>query len=134
MQHLCGASTGWPALKFLPFRSCAERSSGDMQQGFLALGAGKQAVPSGRDENAARDCLKRLQDGHMLPASDPLRFGVGSIVDRIAADFPAAGPGPGYANMRGLAGERLGTHACLGSGAEIAAFLIDACGIGSFWF
>jgi hypothetical protein len=25
----------------------------------------------------------------MLPASDPLRFGMSKIVDRVAADFPA---------------------------------------------
>ncbi len=48
---------------------------------------------SALDEDAARDCLKRHEDKHMLPASDPLRFGVASIVDRIAADFPAAAPG-----------------------------------------
>jgi uncharacterized NAD-dependent epimerase/dehydratase family protein len=41
------------------------------------------------DEAAAKDCLKRLEDDHMLPASDPLRFGMAKIVDRIAADFPA---------------------------------------------
>ena len=50
---------------------------------------------SALDEKAARDCLRRLEDDHMLPASDPLRFGVVSIVDRIAADFPAAVPGAG---------------------------------------
>jgi uncharacterized NAD-dependent epimerase/dehydratase family protein len=48
---------------------------------------------SALDEAAARECLKRNEDEHMLPASDPLRFGVASIVDRIAADFPAAVPG-----------------------------------------
>lgn len=47
------------------------------------------------DEKAARDCLRRLEEAHMLPASDPMRFGMSSIVDRIAADFPAAGPGAG---------------------------------------
>ena len=41
------------------------------------------------DENAARDCLRRLEDAHMLPASDPMRFGMGEVVNRIAADFPA---------------------------------------------
>ena len=41
------------------------------------------------DEGAAQDCLRRMEDDHMLPASDPLRFGMGKIVDRIAADFPA---------------------------------------------
>jgi uncharacterized NAD-dependent epimerase/dehydratase family protein len=44
------------------------------------------------DGKAALDCLKRLEDEHMLPASDPMRFGLASIVDRIAADFPATLP------------------------------------------
>lgn len=42
------------------------------------------------DENAARDYLKRIEDDHLLPASDPMRFGAASIVDRIAEDFPAS--------------------------------------------
>ncbi len=42
------------------------------------------------DEEAARDYLGGWQEDHALPASDPVRFGVGRIVDRIAADFPAA--------------------------------------------
>jgi uncharacterized NAD-dependent epimerase/dehydratase family protein len=41
------------------------------------------------DEKAARDCLKRMEDDNMLPASDPMRFGMRNIVDRLAADFPA---------------------------------------------
>jgi uncharacterized NAD-dependent epimerase/dehydratase family protein len=45
------------------------------------------------DEKAARDCLKRLEDDYMLPASDPMRFGIASIVDRIAADFQDTLPG-----------------------------------------
>ncbi len=44
------------------------------------------------EEKAALDYLKRLEDDHMLPASDPMRFGMASIVDRIAADFPATLP------------------------------------------
>lgn len=36
-------------------------------------------------EGDARDYLKRLEDAHGLPATDPLRFGVGAIVDRLAA-------------------------------------------------
>lgn len=40
------------------------------------------------EEDAARDYLKRLEDDYALPATDPIRFGVASIVDRIAADFP----------------------------------------------
>ncbi len=41
------------------------------------------------DEKAARDYLKRIEEDHLLPAADPMRFGAGDIVDRIAADFPA---------------------------------------------
>ena len=44
------------------------------------------------DETSARDYLQRVADDHSLPASDPVRFGVGAIVDRIASDFPAAIP------------------------------------------
>ncbi len=44
---------------------------------------------SALEERAARDYLRRMEDDHMLPATDPMRFGVGDIVDRIAADFPA---------------------------------------------
>lgn len=47
---------------------------------------------SALDEKDARDYLKRLEDGHLLPSTDPMRFGAGNIVDRIAADFPAAIP------------------------------------------
>jgi uncharacterized NAD-dependent epimerase/dehydratase family protein len=47
------------------------------------------------DETAARDCLKRLENDHMLPACDPMRFGIARIVDRIAADFPATLATPG---------------------------------------
>jgi uncharacterized NAD-dependent epimerase/dehydratase family protein len=41
------------------------------------------------DEAEASNYLKRVEDDHMLPATDPIRFGVASIVDRIGADFPA---------------------------------------------
>src|SRR5262249_46209224 len=41
------------------------------------------------DEQAARDYLSRAAQDHSLPATDPIRFGVDVIVDRIAADFPA---------------------------------------------
>jgi uncharacterized NAD-dependent epimerase/dehydratase family protein len=44
------------------------------------------------EENAARAYLRRLEDDHGLPATDPLRFGAGPIVDRIEADFPETAP------------------------------------------
>jgi uncharacterized NAD-dependent epimerase/dehydratase family protein len=42
------------------------------------------------EESAARDYLKRIEDDHLLPAADPVRFGAPGIVDRIAGDFPAS--------------------------------------------
>ena len=44
-------------------------------------------------EAEARSYLDGLAAEHDLPATDPIRFGVGGIVDRIAAEFPAGGPG-----------------------------------------
>ncbi len=38
-------------------------------------------------EEEARALLERLAEEHDLPATDPVRFGVEAIVDRIAADF-----------------------------------------------
>ncbi len=43
-------------------------------------------------ENAAMDYLYQIGESHSLPATDPIRFGVGVIVDRIAADFPHSAP------------------------------------------
>jgi uncharacterized NAD-dependent epimerase/dehydratase family protein len=40
------------------------------------------------EETAARALLDRLAASHELPATDPIRFGVESIVDRIMRDFP----------------------------------------------
>jgi uncharacterized NAD-dependent epimerase/dehydratase family protein len=45
------------------------------------------------DEGSARDYLRRLERDYALPATDPMRFGVGSIVDRLTADFPETRPG-----------------------------------------
>jgi uncharacterized NAD-dependent epimerase/dehydratase family protein len=44
------------------------------------------------DQDSARDYLKRLERDHALPATDPIRFGAGPIVDCIAAAFPATLP------------------------------------------
>ncbi len=41
------------------------------------------------DEAEARALLGRLAAEHGLPATDPVRFGVEELVDRIVADFPA---------------------------------------------
>lgn len=40
------------------------------------------------DEAAARTLLADLSTAHGLPATDPIRFGVGSIVDRLLLEFP----------------------------------------------
>ena len=41
-------------------------------------------------EAEARTYLAEVADAHGLPASDPVRFGVGEIVDRLQREFPAA--------------------------------------------
>ena len=40
------------------------------------------------EEAEAQALLERFADEHALPATDPVRFGVEGIVDRIAAEFP----------------------------------------------
>jgi uncharacterized NAD-dependent epimerase/dehydratase family protein len=47
----------------------------------------------GMDEDSAKEYLNRLELDHALPAVDPLRFGPGRIVDRIAKEFPESLPG-----------------------------------------
>lgn len=44
------------------------------------------------DDAAARNYLRKVESDHLLPATDPIRYGVAAIVDRIAADFPASHP------------------------------------------
>ncbi|MGA7328963.1 MAG: N-acetyltransferase DgcN [Rhodomicrobium sp.] len=44
------------------------------------------------DEESATDYLARASQDHALPATDPMRFGMSAIVDRVAADFPATLP------------------------------------------
>lgn len=41
-------------------------------------------------EGAARDLLAALAHEHGLPATDPVRFGVEPIIDRLLAEFPAS--------------------------------------------
>ncbi len=40
-------------------------------------------------EAEARTVLREAETAYGLPATDPVRFGVEAIVDRIAAEFPA---------------------------------------------
>ncbi|MBP2312795.1 N-acetyltransferase DgcN [Azospirillum soli] len=42
-------------------------------------------------EDEARACLEAAAKAHDLPATDPIRFGVGPIVERLLNDFPNAG-------------------------------------------
>ncbi len=50
--------------------------------------AGIAINTSALGEQAARDYLKELEREHDLPATDPIRFGAGPIVDRLASEFP----------------------------------------------
>lgn len=43
------------------------------------------------EEPRARAYLAELEQGHGLPTTDPVRFGVEAIVDRLAAEYPAPG-------------------------------------------
>ncbi len=45
---------------------------------------------SALDDAAARAYLAEVSSAHGLPATDPVRYGVDTIVDRIAADYPAS--------------------------------------------
>jgi uncharacterized NAD-dependent epimerase/dehydratase family protein len=45
---------------------------------------------SALDDAAARAYLTEVSNAHGLPATDPVRYGVDTIVDRIAADYPAS--------------------------------------------
>ncbi len=47
------------------------------------------------EEGAARALLADLAREHDLPATDPVRFGVEGIVDRIVAEFPPTATGAG---------------------------------------
>jgi uncharacterized NAD-dependent epimerase/dehydratase family protein len=44
-------------------------------------------------EAEARRLVDELAREHELPATDPVRFGVAPLVERLAADFPQAAPG-----------------------------------------
>jgi len=49
------------------------------------------------EEEAARALLAESERAHGLPATDPVRFGVERIVDRIVAEFPDSSKTPGHA-------------------------------------
>lgn len=50
-------------------------------------GIGVSLNTSALDEAAAKDALKRAEDETGLPACDPLRWGVGAIIDKIIMEF-----------------------------------------------
>ncbi|MCC9597530.1 MULTISPECIES: NAD-dependent epimerase/dehydratase family protein [unclassified Rubrivivax] len=43
------------------------------------------------DDAAARELLAALASEHGLPATDPVRYGVDGLVDRLLAEFPESG-------------------------------------------
>lgn len=43
-------------------------------------------------DEEARACLRAAADAHGLPATDPIRFGVAPILDRLAEEFPDSLP------------------------------------------
>ncbi|MBP2291571.1 N-acetyltransferase DgcN [Azospirillum rugosum] len=55
--------------------------------GIRPVGIAINTKAYGEDE--ARACLEAAEKAHNLPATDPIRFGVGKIVDRLMEDFPA---------------------------------------------
>ncbi|PIE25561.1 MAG: EBNA-1 nuclear protein [Planctomycetota bacterium] len=40
------------------------------------------------EEAPARQYLRKLEDQHQIPASDPMRFGVDKLVDHLLSEFP----------------------------------------------
>ena len=56
--------------------------------GIRPVGIAVNTQALGEDE--ARALLDALATEHGLPATDPVRFGVDALVDRIVADFPEA--------------------------------------------
>ena len=61
---------------------CGRLTSPDIRPVGIAVNT--QAL----DEAAARALLDEFAGEHDLPATDPVRFGVASLVDRIATEFP----------------------------------------------
>lgn len=56
-------------------------------RGIRPVGIAINTKAYGEDE--ARACLEAAEKAHSLPTTDPIRFGVGKIVDRLMEDFPA---------------------------------------------
>ena len=68
---------------------CGRLTNPDIRPVGIALNT--QAL----DEAAARALLAQLGAEHGLPATDPVRFGVDSLIDRVLAEFPASAPKAG---------------------------------------
>lgn len=58
-----------------------------------AVGISINTEKLGEDE--ARRYVAEISRSHGLPATDPIRFGVESIIDRLVSDFPQAAAGKG---------------------------------------
>ena len=51
-------------------------------------GGGSDGQGRALGEGEAKALLEKLAAEHGLPATDPVRFGVAGLVDRIVSDFP----------------------------------------------
>jgi len=76
---------GLPHFPLPPIRACMARcletarlTNPDAR--FVGIAVNSSALP----EDEARECLRSLSDRHEMPATDPLRFGAGPIVDVLA--------------------------------------------------
>jgi uncharacterized NAD-dependent epimerase/dehydratase family protein len=59
--------------------------------GIRPVGIAINTEKLGEDE--ARTLIAETASRHKLPATDPIRFGVESIIDRVVAEFPHSAPG-----------------------------------------
>ncbi len=76
---------GLPNYQLPDLRLCIERNVEAAQlTNPAAECVGISVNTAGLDPGAARDYLRRTEDEHGLPCVDPMRTGVGTIVDRLA--------------------------------------------------
>ncbi len=81
---------GLPNYKLPDLKLCIERNVEAAQLTNPAVRCiGISVNTSGLDPAAARDYLRRTEDELGLPCVDPMRTGVGAIVDRLGIDRPA---------------------------------------------
>ena len=78
---------GLPHYKLPDLKLCIERNVEAAQLTNPAVRCvGISVNTAGLDPAAARDYLRRTEDEHGIPCVDPVRTGVGAIVDRLVAD------------------------------------------------